>query len=156
MVCVHLPLQQDVVIGVINKIMKNHVTSLELSQRLKALGVKQESEFYFMVRVGHPGKPVKVFNKTLKDDFLRRVDEDWEIIASAFLASELMEMMPTFIVKGTGVYYLQTIKADQKFYIVHYRYEGSGDIALKFDSNTPQEALGLMLEYLLVNGLMKN
>jgi len=82
---------------------KNHVTSLELSKRLKECGVPQKSVFCWF----HGGIDGGAW-VLQKDE-----DEPNGAIASAFLASEIGEMLPEYIRLEIGVFYL---------YITNYSY----------------------------------
>lgn len=65
--------------------MNNHVTSQPLSKRLKEAGVEQESLFYW-IWVGHTFMPMME----------RELDGGDDEQYSAFLASELLDMLPAF------------------------------------------------------------
>jgi hypothetical protein len=71
---------------------KNHVTSLELSKKLKELGVKQESEFYWAEeKTG--GWNQQDWHTVLTDDFYEGDYNEFRNKISAFLSSELGEMI---------------------------------------------------------------
>jgi len=76
---------------------KNLVTSLELSRTLEKLGVKQESEFYW-IKNFHTNDPWKIGDKVdigNNNDAISKGLEPWYTIgASAFLSGELGEMLP--------------------------------------------------------------
>ena len=73
---------------------EQHVTSLELSTRLKELGVPQESSLVWF-----------------KPDDVRRRDEMLGIYPAAFLASELGEMLPNDIERNGDHFSLRCEKA---------------------------------------------
>lgn len=66
----------------ISKPLENHVTSLELSRKLKELGVKQESQFYWFID-SYSNMPILGYGGQTHPD----------TICSAFLSSELGEMI---------------------------------------------------------------
>jgi hypothetical protein len=69
---------------------QDHLTNPELSQKLKELGVPQESEFYW-------SEEGKLIYKKERDVLVRHLGAAIEkYLYSAFLASELLEMMPTY------------------------------------------------------------
>jgi hypothetical protein len=122
----------------------NHVSNLILSQRLKELGVKQESLFWY-VNFG-------------KDEWHRRWEgevfglpgiEGLERV-SAFLSSELGEMLP----KGYGSWRMFSDKKDEKF--------GCGDVEDQLSddhiefADTEADARALCLIHLLETGIVKN
>ena len=121
--------------------MKNKVTGLELSKKLKELGVKQDSEFY------HAGDKRIVANE---------VKRLFPVHCSAFLSCELGEMLPA-IVKG---YRLSAIKDDDNTWYVEYSdsintmSNETLDEAF-FQADTEAEARGKMVEYLLENNLIE-
>ncbi len=118
-----------------------HCTSLELSQRLAKLGCKQKSLFFW----------------AKYDDGKYAIGYDEMAIereCAAFLASELMEMLPQLKIKN-------------KWYVVIcYQFMGihgwkcdllSLDMKNIYHSEvsiTMPEAMGLMLAYLIENGLI--
>lgn len=80
---------------------KNHVTSFGLSKRLKELGVDRKSLFYYCASKD-PHNKIICETDVLEDDWfvLYAKDEfftfcDWSL--SAFLASELSEMLPSHL-----------------------------------------------------------
>ena len=77
--------------------MENHVTNLALSKKLKELGVKQESEFYWLLNP----TPSKDFWLGDKDMFEERKPYLQDFYP-AFLASELGEILPEKIPKKSG------------------------------------------------------
>lgn len=115
-----------------------HVTSLELSKRLKALGVKQESEFYWIA-----GCIMAWPDTTIGE-------------CSAFLASELGELLPLYLKRDAnkGISFsvetdgLQIYKSyDNKVWIVSYSYNSESDRSLA-------NCLAKMLIYLIENKLI--
>lgn len=72
------------------RMIEKHVTSLELSKKLKELEIKQESFFYWLKSANPQSKyylSMKVgFNETYHSERI-----------SAFIASELLEIIPCYI-----------------------------------------------------------
>jgi len=65
---------------------KKHVTSLELSKKLKAIGVPQDSEFYWHER------------EDIEGGYELEYGENHSARISAYLSSELGELLPVFVV----------------------------------------------------------
>lgn len=76
------------------KRMNNHVSSLKLSKRLKKAGVEQESEFYWheRLKIGDWDLMWAIGGSMINQDGVRYEASDNTV--SAFLASELLEMLP--------------------------------------------------------------
>jgi len=71
--------------------LKNQLSNRELSEKLKKLGVRQESVFYWReVLIGRHQKYEDRFKITLG----RYLDHSGDVIASAFTVAELGEMLP--------------------------------------------------------------
>ena len=78
--------------------MTTHVSSLELSRRLKELGVKQESQFYLVREIGKKAILVQAKKNwpiNLTKSRYGTNESRYDDIFSAFLVSELGEMLPT-------------------------------------------------------------
>lgn len=131
--------------------LEKQVTSLELSKKLKELGVPQESLFHwnlwhgqmddFMYQI-HYRKPVKRLDGVLSED-----------TCSAYTVAELLERLPagTSLLKRTDIsgknpprYYTEVVSIDES------RPEYNKDW---LDEN-PAESLAKMLVYLLENKLI--
>lgn len=141
--------------------LKHQVTSLEISQRLKELGVNQESLFWwnlwngqmddFMYQICY-GKPVKRADGVLPQD-----------TCSAFTVAELGEMLPLGVrankngkgsIRGTSYFYYQE---EENIGYSTYGYEGREDDlfeSLDVTVTTEADARGKMLIYLLENNLI--
>lgn len=118
--------------------LEQQVTSLELSKRLKELGVRSPSLF--------------AWDKegTIQNGSFHPEPEDknkYENRVAAYIVAELLDIAPagTSILKRTD---LETKKIPMYFAETpdHYRYQDSAP--------TASEALGLMLEYLIKNNLL--
>lgn len=126
-----------------------YVISIDLAKRLKALGCKQRSEFWWKVTSFKGGldhrridevKLVTYYDGDYKEDILS-VD-----FFSAFHTGELGEMLPE---------YFYSAKKVEEGYVCSSssfkEYENIEDI----HADTEAEARGLMLEYLISEGLVK-
>jgi len=129
-----------------------HTTSLALSQRLKALGIPQESEYYWVFEFK------KWSIKKFKDNDGKLWAEDFpEKVFSAFLASELGEMLPEQLhgklgkASKTGAW-LSIEKRETGGWLCSYGDEGIYFLDKK--GKTMSEAMGKMLEYLKKEGLL--
>ena len=117
--------------------LENQVTNLELSKKLKELGFKQESLFYWGKTLGKfeiiyfPG------NLTKSDAEIGRV--------SAFTVAELGEMLPEFVMsmRRTDDYLCTDF--------MNYRPYDYG----KHEAETEADARAKMLIYLIENDLIK-
>lgn len=121
--------------------LEQQVCSLELSKRLKELGVKQNSHFSWEELFGKP-------------EYRLDVTIHGEHRVSAFTVAELGEMLPEDIHTNGAWYFFR-----------HYKWNGGKGTMLQYRSNTDHtlqdqkgvnmaEAYGLMLEYLITNNLM--
>jgi len=121
-----------------------HTTSLALSQRLKALGIPQVSEYCW---AKFEGKITSLIPTSVAKSYENTVCEWW---VSAFLADELGEMLPRYLfVARLGT---------QKEWVCDRWSNGEKPIAgreiERQYADTMSEALGLMLEYLKKEGLI--
>lgn len=132
--------------------LENQVSSLELSKKLKELGVKQESLFYWS---GNPGVEYKLHNS---DCGHRPETGGNDMFCSAFTSSELGEMLPEVINGGL----LSTRRCNEGWYA---RYEDLNN-SIVIPNNIPKPFIGeyheteancraKMLIYLIENGLIK-
>ena len=145
--------------------LEQQVTSLEISKRLKELGVKQESLFYFKKDWYDPNPPTRetavrwVLRCSYQEMSGQKVSVEERI--SAFTVAELGEMLPKTIKKQFNKYtkskldYYLSIswsEVDKKW---RYAYVNSREnICLEmFFADTESDARGKMLIYLLENNL---
>lgn len=129
--------------------LEQQVISLELAKRLKALGVKQESIFYWQYG-GELDGAVLCFEHD------ETWDDDYKHVA-AFTVAELGEMLPHVIKVGNGLYYLQcNANGNSLKYMDYTTYDenGNGTFLRAYplvEGKTEAEARGLMLAYLIKN-----
>lgn len=125
--------------------LQDQLTNLQLSKKLKELGVKQESIWWWEVCIS--GK------RLLAKKYLSYTDKDLTYYHySAFTVAELGEGLPNFI---TIEHYLCAL-------VIHrtmggewfLRYEGSKKESELFSANTEANARCRMLIYLIENGLL--
>jgi len=123
--------------------LEDQVCNLELSKKLKNLGVKQESLFYWVL----VNPQVNQWELTVKENAKSFLNKDK---VSAFTASELGEMLPNYTeIKKcfpkniTGTFW-QVSYIQPKPYLTHFE-----------DDDTEANARAKMLVYLLENNLMK-
>lgn len=136
---------------------EKQVTSLELSKRLKELGVEQESLFYWSEdEHGLPsGWQIYHHNENLGV-------EEWfskdERCISAFTASELLDLLPqTITIKKLTYQIFISAGLDKQFFVV---YADEKDYHDNFEApiimrHNLCETLARMLIYLLEQGLME-
>jgi hypothetical protein len=125
---------------------ESQVTSLDLSKRLKELGIKQDSLFYWLI------------NEAIcyRGECLPLMGEQWW---SAFTASELLELLPESLgkleekpFKYFKIYKFKIIKYAQK-YKVCYAYSDNeiNKIIIKKQDEKLCNALAKMLIHLIEN-----
>jgi len=125
---------------------KNQVVSLELAKKMKELGFKQESLFWWN-RQDMPG-----------DDFviqvgMHKIHESYgEPLCSAYTVAELGEMLPDLLRDKFGENQLLTInKRSNKNWYVDY---GGFLEGIYFEADTEADARAKMLIYLKENKLI--
>lgn len=151
--------------------LEHQVTSLELSKRLKELGVKQESLFYWMEytnkRTGvkewdlnnHGQRGMNEYQILGEEKSGRSWNNDWDGQCSAFTVAELGEMLPFSIKFQKHVCYLSCEKNIPDYGGWFCKYESSDIIRPTkatdiFTADTEADARANMLIYLLENGLI--
>lgn len=117
------------------------VTSLELSKRLKELGVKQESLFWWVHHWTSPVPPTR--EATMVWDIFQK-DEDDKVNehVSAFTVAELGEMLPNFLYSfknGAGKWFTDVKAKIEKIEFPEY-------------ADTEADARAKMLIHLLEQG----
>ncbi len=122
---------------------EEQVTSLELSKRLKELGVKQESYFSHDLTRGLIANSKYVASHS---------QLEW---ISAFTVAELGEMLPDFIESENQILCLIQKKVKETWY-VRYEYQNKHSIRaiVNFQENSEANARAKMLVYLLENKLI--
>lgn len=138
--------------------LEQQVTSLEISKRLKELGVKQESLFYWS-RVNYD----KVLWEILRDGgYISKIGEEEVPHFSAFTVAELGEMLPCEITppdvmgekqKTRNVQFDFWEEQVNDFYQIKRVYRVSVG-SIQFKADTEADARGKMLIYLLENKLI--
>jgi len=119
------------------------VTLLEISKRLRDLGVKQESEYYWLC-INEP----EVITK-------REVDlAGWndKYLYSSFLAEELGKMLPPSIIIKKVEYWLNIARMSHGW-VVGYVSQKKGTIFQEINISL-SNSMALMLEYLITNKLI--
>lgn len=121
--------------------MTTHVTSLELSRRLKELGVPQTSLLYWAT------DGALLYLPLMPNQY---------VDCSAYLASELGEMLPD-IITGEHLYSYQQARnwSDKRLPKHRLVYWFAGEIELyRVDADTEANARAKMLIYLIENNLI--
>lgn len=122
------------------------VTSKGLSERLRKLGVPQESLFYWHMPVYQDWKVVMGKNEMWEEKYT----------VSAYLESEIGVLLPYKLDFGDGLpKFLVMTKEEDGYQVGYQNNEKHGFVDGYTSSGTAAESKGLMLEYLLVNGLIK-
>lgn len=126
--------------------LEDQVCSLDLSKKLKALGVKQESLFYWS-------------DNSYGDAILWAPSlNDTEPLAgdvSAFTAAELGEMLPAVILKDDALWTLICTKGTPN-YCVKYQIGATNneEFILRFHGETEADARAKVLIFLIENNLL--
>lgn len=126
-------------------------TSLKLSQRLKALNVPQLSEFWWTPETENSSK-----YECLSRHFIRR---SYPVnMYSSYSSDELGEWLPFSFKRGekdcTWEFYKDT-KGGWECWINEHDGRGHSYTYAKQRADTLAEAMGLMMEYLIMNGYIK-
>lgn len=124
--------------------LEQQVTSLEISKKLKELGVKQESLYGW-------GRDEEIQEYSLKE-YQRWWNGGYIFLYSAFTVAELGEMLPKYIVKGNLSLELEIIRSS----VWRFYYGRTADMIVFIAGNddTEADARGKMLIYLLENNLI--
>lgn len=135
--------------------LEEQVTNLELSKKLKELGVKQESEFEWYT---HNNKENEAWVTNDPGEYATFGDE---LIASAFTVAELGEMLPDSIEGDEGMKFDLDIWRDRetKGYVISYWWDEDtrkkSDMQIQsFESKSLADAMAKMLIYFLENKLI--
>lgn len=133
--------------------LKDQVVSLELAKRLKELGVKQESLFWWSWFDYAPKDKYELVNR-------EDVNTDYPFY-SAFTTSELGEMLPEAIREGhmtpegyDGILYILSFSRSDDRHFLTYK-SGNGWKLAQFDADTEADGRAKCLIYLIENGLVK-
>jgi hypothetical protein len=141
--------------------LENQVCSLELSKRLKELGVKQESVFYWAdgsVVISIDMDLLLTNNKVrsfsaINNDY---PDEDIYNLYSAFTVAELGEMLPPYVkLNQCEFYYTQIPSQHLDKWIIFYRAAFNSWTGQDQEDENEANARAKMLIYLLENKLME-
>lgn len=132
--------------------LEKQVTNLELSKRLKKLGVKQGSLFYWRMVPG------------MAEPYLRQKDSKWQRWQypnqhySAFTVAELGEMLPETLGKGFDVEQYKYATLDEPYQLEASDYVGTAQriphLVYQAKGKTEADARAKMLIYLLENKLI--
>ena len=137
---------------------EQHVTSLELSKKLKELGVKKESVFYYASGYVVTNRAQHYYRDELMNYGCGCCEErsgyDKDDVCSAYLASELGDMLPRLIHKNERGFLISICKSIDNDWII--KYDTYTDFKLKITiDKTEADARAEMLIYLIENGHLK-
>jgi hypothetical protein len=124
--------------------LEKQVYSLELAKRLKELGVRQESLYYWSMCKDGIGI-IKLIDSDRKREKIGTVEIE---NISAFTVAELGEMLPHGFRSGKA----GNSKVGFKAYSSHAN--GPGGFHEQFDADTEADCRAKMLIYLVENGLL--
>ena len=130
--------------------MINLCVSFELSKKLKGLRLPQVSQFWWVNLTHHDYDGTELYIQTKQELKLLENNHDVEILASAFLSDELLRWFPDDI-GDCGL----MIWKSRNYYTVEYYDIKSEKCIQSIHSDALQNALALMLIYLLEHNLLK-
>lgn len=150
-------------------ILESQVCSLELVKKLKELGVKQESLFYYielpyLMNFNQETKEHTVLETTIELRFRRDIHFAREEIInhySAFTVAELGEMLPdnfTTWVENEKLYrdhFFHEIKVKNE-YLIEYSVNDKPHLSQSFKDINEADARAKMLIYLIENNLFNH
>jgi len=126
--------------------LEQQVTSLELSNKLKELGVKQDSWFAIDTK-GEIGEIKYALDE--HDSF------GFDGFCSAFTVAELGEMLPVEIRKAQSKHwYILEIEKTKECWFIRYKNKIDSWLNIGFKSNTEIDARAKMLIYLIEEKLI--
>lgn len=129
--------------------LEQQVVSLELAKKLKELGVKQESLFYWSMQVGgHFSPQFRGYTSALSG---RQVP-----YFSAFTVAELGEMLPTEYREKNRWHYSLVMSRTHTIHLNYWsvRYEHEDGSYEQRQADTEADARAKMLIYLIENDLV--
>lgn len=135
--------------------LKNQVCSLELSQKLKKLGVKQESFYCYVQHRRKELKGIELWSFDRMEDYNNGMSEKAKVdfICFAFTIAELGEMLPIgfAVTKYHNAYRISKSIVIEKETRDEYEEVSPTD----FEAKTEADARAKMLIYLIENKLIK-
>lgn len=137
--------------------LEKQVVSLELAKRLKELGVKQESLFYWSVSLPETAKS-KSEVALLKDIEPMLTQQEWGegfTSYSAFTVAELGEMLPFHYELGEA-HVGEAMSNEGEWGLWFYPIGLEDDRLKRVEAETEADSRAKMLVYLLEQGLIKD
>lgn len=131
---------------------ENQVVNLELSKKLKELGVKQEGQFYWWGN-REETKTIIAYRKELISEVIIPVGIRDKGYCSAFTVAELGEILPTRIQDGHP-FELETNKQAKKGWAIRYYNYSIQESRITFADDNEANARAKMLIYLIENKLI--
>jgi hypothetical protein len=130
--------------------LESQVCSLELSKKLRELGVKQESLFYWTVTMPDPTGETWSYDLAYVDTYY--IQSPGDIEASAFTVAELGEMLPQPCISLVMENWLNNPESKYKCY--DSTVENWFMVDRKVYASTEADARAKMLIYLIENNLI--
>jgi len=126
--------------------LEQQVSSLQLSKKLKELGVEQDSLFWWIE--GTNGD----FSLEAESNFMGQPKNP----VSAFTVAELGEMLPSVVIKDGTEYNIAFVKhrTGKPFYVTLIKAPVSKDSLNDIEADTEADARAKMLIYLIKNNLI--
>ncbi len=152
---INLPNRKQSNRGAKMNIIDKHVTSLELSKRLDELGVSTPSNYEWAVHT-------KTHNYVIVWGG-EMMGEGYKFIANAYLATELLEILPAEIIHNKETFYICIDKGDSRYsdeinnkYLVFYQNYGNelSTNSGKYQDTLPNAAADMLI-YLIENNLIE-
>lgn len=135
--------------------LKDQVVSLKLAKKLKELGVKQDSLFYWEEVIDKYGVESKLIygTKPKNRKGVYKIAGAWEEnFYSAFTVPELGDMLPDYLKTKDGYLQLTSYKFPTTWAIVYIK---ENKIIFSTERDTEANARAKMLIYLIENKLIK-
>lgn len=129
--------------------LEQQVTSLEISNCLKELKVKQESYFSYCI---DNSMGIKDNLKIYTTNFAKGYPS---ILASAFTVAELGEMLPDSITFEEKLYLINIYKLGNAWVVEFEENDDDSKTHTSYQADTEADARGKMLIYLLENKLIE-
>ena len=137
--------------------LEQQVVSLELAQKLKDLGVKQEGEFRWRFTNDFSIKKGFKFEKEVQLKPVNPHDTHFGVYSyiSAFTVAELGEMLPKEITVSGGTFAQLNCRRDGNgYWYISYREQATMRMIADIGADTEADARAKMFVYLLENNLI--
>jgi hypothetical protein len=134
--------------------LEQQVVSLELSKRLRELGVKQDSVCYWReFQLNGEFDNQILWDVDTELSYRSTISNVLQSVA-AFTVAELGEMLPNEVEINETSYWLGIHRGLRDVWIIGYRENGTNGLSFPNEAETEADARAKMLVYLLERGLI--